>query len=354
MAENITKNESDSFFYNLHAYANAAYPFLWITSFEEERLERSLIECFIKKSGNRKVRHVVVWEMFSDAIKYKEGDKYEVIQSTKGPVSFLNYLDKVNSDVMVVYLVKRAHLVLANSNNWCSFLNIKKKLLARGSLVIFTGQVQQLPIEMSRDIQIADFNLPTPEMIKSHLHSILKSSQEATTKPEEKNAYNITPELEFDAVQAATGLTAQEIDNAYSLAVIKAHGLNSAFVKVVSDEKITILKKTSHLNYLQPDIKFDQIGGLSNLKKWIYQRAKAFEPKAREYGLPYPRGILLNGPQGCGKTVLAKATAHELNVPLFALDIGDLYGSLVGSTEANFRKMIKVVDSLGKCVLFID
>ncbi len=108
------------------------------------------------------------------------------------------------------------------------------------------------------------------------------------------------------------------------------------------------------LQYLEPNVSFNEVGGLDSLKDWMKVRTKAYTKAARSFGLPYPKGVLLCGIPGCGKSLIAKATAHEFGFPLFQLDLGALFGSHVGESEENFRKVTKTVDGIGRCVLYID
>jgi len=96
------------------------------------------------------------------------------------------------------------------------------------------------------------------------------------------------------------------------------------------------------------------VGGLDNFKEWLNLRAEAFSPAAREYGLPYPKGVLLVGIQGTGKSLAAKTVANEWNLPLLRLDFGRLFASLVGQSESRVRKMIQIAEALSPCVLWVD
>ena len=114
------------------------------------------------------------------------------------------------------------------------------------------------------------------------------------------------------------------------MAIVENHGFNNNFILSVFDEKVKQVKRHGLLSYIRPDQTFEHIGGLEGLKKWIRMRAKAYSQEARDYKLPYPKGILLAGIPGCGKTLLAKATANEFGFPLFQLDVGSLFGKYVG------------------------
>jgi SpoVK/Ycf46/Vps4 family AAA+-type ATPase len=105
---------------------------------------------------------------------------------------------------------------------------------------------------------------------------------------------------------------------------------------------------------MEPNVSFDNVGGLTGLKTWITARKKAYSKEAREYDLPMPKGMLLASVPGTGKSLVCKAIAKEFDCPLFALDIGSVFDSLVGNSEKNMRELIKTVNSVGKCVILID
>jgi SpoVK/Ycf46/Vps4 family AAA+-type ATPase len=156
------------------------------------------------------------------------------------------------------------------------------------------------------------------------------------------------------AVEAAKGMTFFEIENAVAYAISCAGKFDNKFVETLFDEKIAQLKKSGKLTYMKPDISFDSVGGMDGLKKWLSSRKKAYSKEARNFNLPMPKGMLLASVPGTGKSLICKAIAKEFDCPLFALDIGSVFGSLVGSSEANMREMIKTIESVGKCVILID
>ena len=125
-------------------------------------------------------------------------------------------------------------------------------------------------------------------------------------------------------------------------------------MEAVFQEKIAQLKKNGLLTYMEPNISFDNVGGMSGLKKWLLTRKNAYSKEARDYKVPIPKGMLLASVPGTGKSLICKAIAREFDCPLFALDIGSIFDSLVGNSEKNMRELIKVVDSIGKCVILID
>lgn len=136
--------------------------------------------------------------------------------------------------------------------------------------------------------------------------------------------------------------------------VVSRGTLKEEDIKLILDEKKQIIRKSGLLEYYESEEKFNHIGGLDNLKKWIIKRGTAFSEKAREYGLPEPRGILMVGVQGCGKSLTAKAVSSLWGLPLLRLDLGSLFSGIIGSSEENIRRAIKVAESVAPCILWLD
>ena len=167
-----------------------------------------------------------------------------------------------------------------------------------------------------------------------------------------------SPKRREELVEAALGLTTSEAENAMTLAIVRprlAKDPNIWDPKIVLEEKCQALKKTGLLEYIpvNPD-GLKQVGGLEVLKGWVRKRKAAFTEKAQAFGLPPPKGILLVGPAGCGKSLSAKAISGELGLPLLRLDMGKMFGSLVGQSEANMRQAIQVAEAIAPCILWID
>jgi SpoVK/Ycf46/Vps4 family AAA+-type ATPase len=155
-------------------------------------------------------------------------------------------------------------------------------------------------------------------------------------------------------LQAALGLTLGEAENVFAKIVVKNERLSAEDVNEVFAEKQQIIRKSGLLEYYATDENFDHVGGLNVLKDWLSKRAVAFTNEAREFGLPAPRGILMLGVQGCGKSLCAKSVSNLWQLPLLRFDMGRMFGSLVGSSEENVRRAISVAESVAPAILWVD
>ena len=155
-------------------------------------------------------------------------------------------------------------------------------------------------------------------------------------------------------LQAALGLTLGEAENVFAKIIVKDQQLTGDAVGEVIAEKQQIIRKSGLLEYYEAEEDFDSVGGLSVLKDWVNKRAVAFTAEAQAFGLPAPKGVLLLGVQGCGKSLCAKAVSRLWQLPLLRFDMGRMFGSLVGSSEENVRRAIAVAESIAPAVLWVD
>lgn len=218
-------------------------------------------------------------------------------------------------------------------------------------MLVITSPTVKLPPEVEKEFTLIESSLPTAEELRPVIDGIVNGS---------KLTGNLAPNPErvTDLLKAALGLTTSEAENALTLAYVRPRMNKTDDLwnhRIVLEEKCRALKKTGLLEYV--DVSADglnQVGGLEVLKGWVRRRKRAFTDEAKTFGLPPPCGILLVGPAGCGKSLTAKAVSGELNLPLLRLDMGKMFGSLVGQSEANMRQAIQIAEAVSPCILWID
>ncbi len=212
--------------------------------------------------------------------------------------------------------------------------------------VIFVSPVLKVPVELEKEFSVIDYNLPgkaeIAEIVKGIAGSIGDTSKLEITKNQAL----------FDkVVEAALGLTAEEAENVFAKSLVTTGDFD---LKIILSEKEQIIRKSGVLEYCHVNENMKGVGGLDELKKWLNKRGKAFTPQAREFGLPEPRGILLLGIPGCGKSLTAKAISSMWQLPLLKLDVGKVFSSLVGSSEENVRRAIQTAESIAPSILWLD
>lgn len=224
------------------------------------------------------------------------------------------------------------------------------------SLVLITSESYTIPEELAHDILVVDFDLPTKTDLRHAWESTVANQYESKNLPIPET---YIPGDSVDAlVNAASGMTILEAETAYS----RAFTLNDRLFPDIPVENLLaqvhrskedIVKKSQTLEMVNP-IPVDSIGGLELLKDWFITRSVCFSEEARKAKVDAPKGVALIGPPGTGKSVCSKAVASILNLPLVRVDLGRLFGSLVGQTEARTRTMLKELEAMAPCIVWVD
>lgn len=322
----------------------AGYGSIFITTFEEDRVVNDLVA----------VAKQLKYEVWSWSIT--EGLKNgKQIPGTEDPLKMLNAFaaledpeseddepqGKIVSNKSLVIL-KDFHAFLRGTPSPMLVRRLKECIAlgrATNRHLIILGCQLHLPPELEKEIVVVEFSLPTREELKTVAVSIAESvGQELNGSTD-------------SILDAGSGLTTTEFADACAYSVAEKGCIDPGIVNRIKAETI---RKAGILEVIKPGITFDDIGGQDELKGWTVKRKHAFTKKAREYGLPTPKGIILMGPPGAGKSYATRAIASELDCPLLKLDAGKLFGGIVGSSEANVRSVIAQVEAFGKCALQLD
>jgi ATP-dependent 26S proteasome regulatory subunit len=250
-----------------------------------------------------------------------------------------------------IYLFKDFHPFLTR-NNFAIIRKLKDIALhLKNSFktIVLISPVMEIPAELDKEITVVNFPQPTKEDLAELLDRILGEVREL-----KQVQIDLGDEGRDRLLQAALGLTLGEAENVFAKIIVKNQRLSSEHVNEVFAEKQQIIRKSGLLEYYAANEDFASVGGLTVLKDWLNKRVVAFTDEARAFGLPSPKGILLLGVQGCGKSLCAKAVSRLWQLPLLRFDMGRMFGSLVGSSEENVRRAIAVAESVAPAVLWVD
>lgn len=342
------------------SYCNAAYPALHVTTFEDARLIKELKYNFTpgapSYSGMDKL--VYEWNCLSGLTCSDPRAKQKSIPTAADPLKMFDSIKELmKSQANLLFVITDFHNIwkapLKSALLIASFKQLLPLMKANTAMCLFVSSSNYIPQELIKDIQTIEYSLPDEAAIRSKLEYILASLNK-TAAAEKQQPWTISTEIADAAVAAARGLTSSEVESAFSLAIVEAKQFNAQFVKSVFTEKIQQVRKSGFLNHLDSNVTFAQVGGLEYIKAWIATRKGSYSKAARDYRLPFLKGIGLAGVQGCGKTLISKAISNELNFPLFQLDLSKLFDKHVGETEQNFLRVIDLIESLGPCVILID
>jgi hypothetical protein len=313
-------------------YIRAGYPGLFIVSHEECRVEAEL-----KSVADELGYGLHAWSTTEGLIEIGNG----TVRNANEPLEAIWSAGELPDNTLII--LRDIHLFLEDPNPML-IRTIKESLRTaktRGKTFIFLGCRHVLPPELEREITVVDFALPDKQALSTVLDGICESA--ALDKPA-----GTERDLLLDA---ATGLTTTEAENAFALSVVEARNVHPG---IVAREKAATVKKGGLLEIYDSGESLDDIGGLDVLKDWLIKRKDAFSHEAAEYGLPSPKGLLIIGIPGTGKSLTAKAVATVFQRPLLKLDAGRLYGGLVGQSEGNLRSVIETAEAIAPCVLWLD
>jgi ATP-dependent 26S proteasome regulatory subunit len=322
----------------LNILIQAQYPLIYLLTPEEERAEQAIATIAQLKPQRR----VFLWTVTHGIVEY--GQPRSITQhNTVSPEAAIEWV--VRQREPGIYIFKDLHPFIDSpaTTRWlrdaiASFKGTQK------AMILMSPEVR-IPIELEKEVVLLDYPLPN----MTELDEVLSAQLEQV------RSRRITTEAREKLLKAALGLTQDEAQKVYRKAKVTAGRLTEEEVEIVLSEKKQLIRRNGILEYIDVDETIDSVGGLEELKRWLQQRANAFTEKAREYGLPQPKGMLILGVPGCGKSLIAKTTSRLWGLPLLRLDMGRVYdGSMVGRSEANLRNALKTAESISPAILFID
>lgn len=312
----------------------ACYPLIYLPTSEEERAEKA-IALATEKVGKR---NVYLWDFVNG---YQENPNNTGF-GKRNPLQALEFISKLPQNAGGVFILRDFQRFLEDIAISRELRNLARSLKSQPKNIVIIAPQVQIPLELTEIITVVDFALPSAAEIKIEIDRLAS----ATGK--------ISDTLLDELVRAAQGLSLERIRRVLTKAIAGNGQLEPEDVELILEEKRQSIRQTQILDYYPATEQISDIGGLDNLKNWLLRRGGAFSPKARAYGLPNPRGLLLVGIQGTGKSLTAKAIAHHWHLPLLRLDVGRLFGGLVGESESRTRQTIELAEALAPCILWID
>lgn len=318
----------------------AAYPLIYIVSPEEERVEKKL-----KDVGDRRTRKFIKWSVTEGFVE----DGNALPKDVRDPLRALDNIDRFEDHA--IFVLKDFHPYLTDPTIVRRLRDLCFKFSKTDKFkkhIILLSPIFKAPLELEKDMAVVDYDLPTREEVIE----IVRDTIDMVPIKDRANLKIIKDQdLRDRVVEAALGLTANEIRKVLSKSLVRTRDFD---IDTILGEKKHIIRKSGILEFFEARERWDDIGGLEILKDWLRKRQLAFTQKARDFGLPIPKGILLIGVPGCGKSLTAKAVANLWQMPLLRLDVGKVFSSLVGSSEENIRRAIRTAEAVAPCILWLD
>jgi ATP-dependent 26S proteasome regulatory subunit len=324
----------------------ARYPILYLLTSEEMRVQSLIVEI-----ARRRQKKVFEWSCSTGIVPAGTSIQSQKNRNgaTKDPLAAL---DQVIEQVEpAIFIFKDFHPFLARSNHAVirKLKEIALHLKNSYKTILLVSPVFEMPAELEKEITVLNFPLPSREDLGELLDRII-----ADVKQFKQVKIDLDAPGRERLLQAALGLTLGEAENVFAKIIVQNERLSGDDVHEVFAEKQQIIRKSGLLEYCATSESFASVGGLAVLKDWMSKRAVAFSEEARAFGLPAPKGVLMLGVQGCGKSLCAKAVSTQWQLPLLRFDMGRMFGSLVGSSEENVRRAIAVAESVAPAILWVD
>jgi ATP-dependent 26S proteasome regulatory subunit len=316
-------------------FLKARYPIIYINTIEEDRVEYT-IRKNIKTNLNRSI---YCWDFVDGYTNNPNNEGF----ATRNPLQALELIERLNAETPALFVLKDFNRFLTDLSISRKLRNVSRILKLQPKTIIIIGSDLIIPRELQDLITVLQFQLPFENEINQELNRLVTSLN-----------IKIDSSLFETLTRACQGLSLERIRRVLSKIIAAYKTIDENSIAVLLTEKKQIISQTEILEYASVNEKIANLGGLENLKNWLKKRKTAFSIQASKYGLPTPRGLLLVGIQGTGKSLAAKAIATDWQLPLLKLDVGKLFGGIVGESESRLRQMINVAESISPCILWID
>jgi ATP-dependent 26S proteasome regulatory subunit len=351
---------SDNSITQIKRRLGASDPVLFVVTHEEHRVVDDLIEI----AKNNKYSALLVWTYgVGTACKYAASTSPHKVgtvltEHAGDPTAPIKYLmtattesASANGAKDVLMVLKDYGFFLGGGGGFAIgrlLKELRSQLLMErrdSTSVIIVDSESDIPPRMEKVLTLIDFDLPTEEQIAHECYYTLKDLLA------DKNSEKEIAKLSTLVARTTVGLTLQEVSSALAMSIVATGKVDT---QMLLSEKKSIIRKSGVLEYYSAEHDLHVVGGLDNLKGWLRERTDAFSEEAKNFGLPPPRALLMMGVPGCGKSLVAKTIGKEWNMPVLRMDIGSLFGSLVGESESRMRRALKTAEAVAPCVLFID
>jgi AAA+ superfamily predicted ATPase len=323
----------------LDTLVRARYPLVWLVTWEEQRLEAILTE-LAESHG----KAFFTWSVGKGFRKVRGAWTPE---GAAQPLEAIAAVEKLGEPSLVV--LKDFHPYLQDPMVVRALRDLGQQLKSTFTTVLILSPALNIPVELEKDVSVLDVPLPTYRDLLQLLKEIVD-----LVRKNRRAEVELSRDDADQLLRAALGLTLSEAENAFAKAIARDGKLSRDDVDLVLEEKRQVIRKSGLLEYFPTDARLADVGGLDTLKRWLDRRGAAFSEAARKFGLPEPKGLLLLGVQGCGKSLTAKAVAAQWRLPLLRLDLGRIFSSYIGSSEENLRRAIRVAESVAPVVLWVD
>lgn len=320
-------------------YIDAGYPILYINSYEEEKIDHIV-------NASAAGRKILEWNGTLGLCDFITKKSYDLADpSLQGALQLLIKGNDLDGKILVLKDTQR----ILETPDIIALLKYIACKISNGEIetnIIIESSIKVIPKELEPYVTILEMDYLATEDIKEIIQEFIRFN----------NVASVRNELLEEMAISFKGLSQFEIENILALAYADDGELSKKDLAIIFEQKRQMIMKSGILDMIPQKETMDDIGGLDNLKEWLNKKAKIFKniDRAKEFGVDIPKGVLIAGVPGCGKSLNAKAAAKLFEVPLLRLDMGRIMGKYVGESEANMRKAITLAEAIAPCVIWID
>jgi AAA+ superfamily predicted ATPase len=325
-----------SFEHELDIHIRARVTLIVIVTAEEERALQT-----VRSVCERSSRPCLTWDVADGFQALAGGDT--ALPEAKDAAKALDFIDETTEEAL--FVLKDFHEAWTNAAVKRKLRSIAQRLKFTKKTIVLTSPHAKIPDEMRDEVLVLDYPPPSAAELETVLGRLLKAPGVRV---------NLTRMGREKLVQAALGLTAAQAQRVFAKAIVGDGVLDDRDIDLVMEEKRQIIRENKALEFFAVTSTPDEVGGLVVLKEWLRLRERAFTQEARDYGLPFPKGIALIGIPGTGKSLTAKMIGGLWRLPLLRLDVGSLYGSLMGESEERTRRALQLAETVAPCILWLD
>ncbi|HVN53496.1 MAG TPA: AAA family ATPase [Anaerolineaceae bacterium] len=320
----------------LDIYLRARFTLIVLITPEEERALQ-----IIRQVCEDSQRKCLTWDV-ADGFQWLT-NAAGATPAARDPLSALEQIEKAEGNIL--YVLKDFHDAWSNPQIKRKLRSVVQRLKFSKKSILITTPQGKLPDELKDETVVVEFPPPTSVELESVLQGLTQTSGVKI---------NLTPLGREKLVQAALGLTASQAQRVFAKAIVSDGMIDDRDIDLVTEEKKQIIRESEALEFYSVTETPNDVGGLGMLKDWLRLRERAFSQEARTYGLPAPKGIALIGIPGTGKSLTAKMIGGLWRLPLLRLDVGSLFGSLVGESEERARRALRLAETVAPCIVWID
>lgn len=318
----------------------ARYPIIYVISWEEDRVERVLKNVAASFTS----RNFKFYSWTSTKGLSLNG---QLVEATQNPINLLDHI--MRSPENALFLLKDFHPFLNDSNVVRKLRDTYYAIKNQFKFIFLISPLLFIPLELKKEVTLFDFALPDYAELERLFNSIIESYRAkagVTT--------NINPEEKHKFIRALQGLTLDEAQQSLNKILFGRKIIDNSILPLLYEEKRLLTKKEGVLEFVSQSVSLKDIGGLDNLKEWLRKRSKVFSEDAKQFGISPPRGLLMMGISGCGKSLSVKAISALWDLPLFRLDMNEIFSRASGSPEEVFNRALRTMESVAPAILWID